>query len=201
MRKKSAEIIDIADAGLLKTDARSNHTAGLVEMVYRRYWRDVRNYIRARFGIGPPDPEDVTQAAFAKFAALEAPEDIRNQKSFLITIARNIALDLLRKDQTQERLNSHLLEDLKSSEANKNVLSPERVYEAKEELALLHEKLAHMPVKRRELLLMHRLDELSFVEIAARTGLSQSTVKYHVAQGFADCLMALGGLNQRTVRD
>lgn len=57
------------------------------EQIYRQYWSELCNYVLKTFGAGPPDPEDVAQAAFAKFAALENTDNIENKRAYLYSTA------------------------------------------------------------------------------------------------------------------
>ena len=58
-------------------------------------------------------------------------------------------------------------------------------------LGLISSALWSMPHKRRRLLLMNRVDGLSYAEIARREGLSATVVKKHVAKALAGCQQAL----------
>ncbi|HET7576252.1 MAG TPA: sigma-70 region 4 domain-containing protein [Sphingomicrobium sp.] len=49
-------------------------------------------------------------------------------------------------------------------------------------LRRLEDAVAHMPRKQREIFLAHRLDEMSYAEIARRTGLSIKQVERHMAR-------------------
>ncbi len=158
-----------------------------IEHIYQQYWGDVRDYVLARFGSGPPDPEDIAQQVFARLSELKQLDRLDNQKSFLMTLAHNMTIDAIRRQKTHANAQNNL----GNTAENVDDLTPERVYMAKEEVSNLKHALSTLPEKRRELLLMHRVQGLSFVEIAKRTGLSQSTVKYHVAQGFAECMEAM----------
>ncbi|MCG8507580.1 MAG: sigma-70 family RNA polymerase sigma factor [Sphingomonadales bacterium] len=165
---------------------------GFLGDVYRRFWSDLCRYVHGTFGSGPPDPEDVAQTAFTKFAALDAPHAVRNPKAFLITTARNIVLDHHKVAKSRNGHLKQIAEDGKTIHADLDDLTPERVLLGKEELGVLRQVLERLPKKRRELLLLQRVHGLSYVDLSKRTGLSQTTVKYHVAMAFAECLSAMG---------
>ncbi len=67
-----------------------------LKQLYERYWSDLCRHIRATFGAGPPDPQDVAQSAFARFLSIDDRQAVENPRAFLYTTARNIALDVTR---------------------------------------------------------------------------------------------------------
>ena len=171
--------------------ARSDRDTFLIE-VYQNHWGEICRYVRRNFGAGPPEPEDVAQTAFTKFAALENPLTVRNPRAFLITTARNIVIDHYKVAETRNGQLKQISEDRRTIGALFDNLTPERILLAKEKFGLLRRVLEHMPEKRRELLLLRRVHGMSYVELSNHTGLSQTTVKYHVAMGLSDCLSVMG---------
>lgn len=67
------------------------------EQAYRQYWSKLCKYVNTKFGPGPPDPEDVAQLAFTRYAALENPAEVKNPRAYLYSTARNIVFDHYRK--------------------------------------------------------------------------------------------------------
>ncbi|MGE5502716.1 MAG: RNA polymerase sigma factor, partial [Ignavibacteriales bacterium] len=64
--------------------------------LYRRHWAELVGYARRTFGAGPPEPEDIVQATFARFAALPANTEVANPRAFLFRTAHNIGVDAQR---------------------------------------------------------------------------------------------------------
>src|SRR5262249_14680827 len=89
----------MAETGLLRLPYADGITLGddIVASAYRAYWGDLCRYIRRTFGAGPPEPEDVVQEAFAKFAMLEDVGVVANPWGFLRLTAHNVAIDAHRK--------------------------------------------------------------------------------------------------------
>jgi len=54
-----------------------------MDVLYARHWGELCHYIKKHFGAGPPDPEDVAQEAFVKFAAVNDREAIDNPRAYL----------------------------------------------------------------------------------------------------------------------
>ncbi|MEM7191050.1 MAG: sigma-70 region 4 domain-containing protein, partial [Pseudomonadota bacterium] len=57
--------------------------------------------------------------------------------------------------------------------------------------AVVYKTLEAMPAKRRRILILARVEGLSFAEIARRTGLSPTAVKKHAARAMVDLDAAL----------
>ena len=70
--------------------------------------------------------------------------------------------------------------------------TPERVLLAGQQVAAIRAAMEAMPAKRRRMLVLNRIEGLSFAEVARRTGLSQTAVKKHVARAMIDLDAALG---------
>ena len=106
---------------------------GFLCAVYRGCWNDLCRYIRKTFGSSPPDPEDVAQTAFTKFAALDDLHGVRNPKAFLITTARNIVLDHHRIEKARRGHFRQIADDGTTINADLDDLTPERVLLGKTE--------------------------------------------------------------------
>ena len=161
--------------------------AGPLAALYRRHWVELCAYARRTFGLGPPDPEDIAQAAFARFAALPANAEVANPRAFLFRTAHNIGVDAHR---SAARGAAAAL-DPQLATADGRDFSPEDVLVSREELARLEAAIAALKPRQRTALLLHRLDELSFAEIGRRMGVSPSGARKLVEQGFAAAMAAM----------
>lgn len=165
--------------------ARSRNMA--LDRLYRLYRDQVRRYIARTFGAGPPDPDDVVQAVFENFAALEDAGQIKNPPAFLIRSAHNYVLDQRRREAVRA---SHR-QDAGHLASETDDLDAERVLSAKDRLALLNRVIQAMEPRRREWLILNRIHGLSFAEISRRKGVSQTLVKNVVGQALMLCEQAL----------
>ncbi|MDT9600615.1 RNA polymerase sigma factor [Sphingosinicella rhizophila] len=154
----------------------------LTDDLYRRYWEEICRYVRRSFGAGPPDPEDVAQIAFTKFAALSRPRDILNPRAFLYRTAHNAAADWHRQSARAEAAKKD------PALANqRHEFTPEDILMSRDGLLRLDAALAKLKPRQRTALLLHRVDGLSFAEIARRMQISPSGARKLVEQGFARC--------------
>lgn len=155
--------------------------------VYRQHWHALCRHVRTTFGAGPPEPEDVAQAAFAKLAAIEDLSGIANPGAFLRRTAHNIAIDGRRRNGRTRRVE----DNLKIFEAENEDLSPEDVLVSKEELERLNEVIINLKPKQRVALMLHRMDGLTFVEIAREMGVSASGARLLVNTALVLCVAAI----------
>lgn len=167
-------------------EAGSNDSA-IVDRAYRRYRESVRRYVARTFGPGPPDPDDVVQAAFERFATTDEPGAIGNAYSFLVRCCRNIVFDQRRR----QKVRAGYAADVFVTESQIDELDAERVLSAKERAAIVATAIDSLDQRRREMLLMNRVEGLSYAEIARRLGVSDGLVKLRVAEALQACREAV----------
>lgn len=160
--------------------------AGL-EALYRSYHEAIRRYVARTFGPGPPDPEDVVQVVFEKFAVVEDRGGIGNPKAFLIRSARNYVIDQRRRQAVRA---SHVVHERETAE-NHDDRDAERVLLAKERLAIIDRTIRAMDARRQEILIMNRIHGISCADIARHLGRSPTLVKMLLAEALLLCERAL----------
>lgn len=160
---------------------------------YREYQQELCRYAANKYSLSTVEAEDVVQAAFTRFAPVFESSEVENVRAFLYRAVNNASIDLLRRNQVRKNFAQVVQQDPEREIDN---ASPERVNAGRQLLGLISRALWGMPQKRRRLLLMNRVDGLSYAEIARREGLSETVVKKHVAKALAACqaeLRANGG--------
>ena len=154
--------------------------------VYAKEWRDLCAFLRARFGPGPPDCEDVAQQAFFKLGEQTADRQLESPRAFVFRIAINLMHDARR----QLRRANAALDDSAALPADEDP-DLERALIAKQQVLLLQKVLAGLPERHRQYLTANRMDGLSFAEIARRHGVSESLVRKTVEEAAAVCQRAV----------
>ncbi len=172
-----------------ETAPRSDRSRGAIERVYRSHWSDLCRAIERQFGSGPPEPEEAVQSAFENFAKLEAAETVSNPRSYLFIAARNFVLDQRRRAKVRLAARDDV-EFFQSGDTPAN-LDTERVFIAKEHLAIVGATLDRMEPKRREVMTLHIVHDLRYVEIARRLGVSETRVRQLMASALAQCTLAI----------
>jgi RNA polymerase sigma factor (sigma-70 family) len=117
----------------------------------------------------------------------QRPDPVR---PFLFTIARNLMIDRVRKEQV---IPIDAMANLEELEIATDAPGPERTLLARDELRRLQVALDDLPARCREALIMARVDGLSGREIAERMGITESTVSHYLkrgVQGLSDTFQA-----------
>lgn len=158
-----------------------------LDFFYRRYRQSIVRHIERQFGAGPPDPEDAVQAAFERFANVEDKSGIRDPGAFLRRSASNFVLDHYRAHKVRA---AHADLEFELGDRTDD-FDAHRVLSSKERLALIERTIREMDQRRREVLVMNRIQGLSCAEIARRLGCSPTLVKMRLADAITHCQRAL----------
>ena len=126
---------------------------------------------------------DLTQDTFRRLIESRDSHAIRDPRNLLTVIARRLLVDdVRRRDVERAYLACHaVLRD------DADTLTPERIAQAVQLIDGLAALLADMPREVRYAFLLRKLDGLTHAEIAVRLGVSDRTVKRHIARAFAHC--------------
>lgn len=174
---------DIGDIEVAPTEVVQQSIEGELAALYRDYVHDLAVGIRDRFGNGPPEPEDVAQEAFRRVIERGDTSQIKNLKGFLWRTARNLVFDATKRTKLRSKYDFEVEEILFPVKGD--ILTPEKVMLAKEQLKAVNELLRQMPEKRRRALVMYRVEGLTLVEVARRLRLSRTAVSNHIAKAHA----------------
>ncbi len=171
------------------TARHGTHRDRRLQKLYERQYHNLRRYLQKLVGSGPPDPDDVAQTAFARLSARENLDDIDHLPAFLWRTAQNI-VSSERRAAAIRKANAPTLEALFVEDVT-DASDPQRVLLARSELETVTAALHAMQPKRRDILLMSRIDGYSNAEIARRLGLARSTVSEHLSNALLDLEHAL----------
>ena len=163
---------------------------GTLQDLYRHHWRELVAFIRQQVGAGPPEPEDVAQQSFTNFAALEAPEQVDNPRAFLYRTAANLITDYHRSAAHRRQHVAETL-NLEKNAQTHDELSPEIVLLDRERFGRVIQAVRALPRRQRRFLLLHRVEGLSYTQIARRNGVSISTVRREVEAAAGACREAV----------
>ncbi len=151
----------------------------LVERLYEQHRDDLCKNLQKTFGSGPPEPEDVVQSAFARFFALENPERIESPRGFLWRTAYNIVLDYKRHAAIAQRHQQGLQADGYAFSVDE--LTAEHVLSSRQQVEIIRRVLDDLPARQRELVILNRVKNIPYAEVARQTGIPVTTVKRMVA--------------------
>jgi RNA polymerase sigma factor (sigma-70 family) len=162
-----------------------------------RHYRRVLARAVARI-VRPADVEDVVQETYLRVfqAALQQP--IRHPRSFMLTAARNVALNYLARTDALNHLETTPRETVESiteldfdtegvSSREVAANSAESVAQSEEEFLTFCRAVRELPLQCRRAFVLKKVYGFSQREIAKELGLSESTVEKHIAKGLAVC--------------
>ena len=157
--------------------------------LYVRYAGVLADGLRAVYGAGPPEPEDIVQRAFERLAAHADLDSIRDVEGYLWITARNIVISDKRAEQVRARNANEVATRFfgERSEA----FDPQRVFIAIESVDVVVKTLAEMPARRRDIFMLNRVHGLSIKEAGSRCGVSQTAAHRHIGLAMAQIASAL----------
>jgi len=143
-------------------------------------WQAAFSRVRAalmRRGRTMHDADDLVQEAWVRLACYESEQRVDKPEAFLMRTALNLSIDShrMRVNHGEEVL----LEEVVLIDATPTT---EAVVLARERVARLSVCLGRLSEKTRDIFLAHRIDGMSYQQIAQRHQLSISTVEKHIAK-------------------
>lgn len=146
---------------------------------------EFRRFLVARTG-SEADADDLLSELWMRAKATPA-GPIANPDGYLFRMANNLVLDRLRETRRRTRRETDFAGDREivgSGEAS-DVVDPapgaEQSLVDRGEVMRLRTAIARLPEGAGRVLRMHKIDELSHAEVAARLGISKSAVEKHMA--------------------
>ncbi|MGP4073011.1 RNA polymerase sigma factor [Piscibacillus sp. B03] len=131
----------------------------LITEWFDRYADDIYRFLA--YYTSSPDVEDLVQDVFIKaINNFDSFKGNSSPKTWLISIARNLAIDEARKKKRQD------WRKLIDTYDTENEESPEDVYQTTEEKALLYEAIHTLKPNYRDVIILRGIEELSIKEAA-----------------------------------
>lgn len=133
------------------------------------------------------DAADLTQTTFLRLLVAGVPDRLAEPRAYLTTIAQRLLANHLRRAQI-ERAYLDALAALPEPVAQ----PPEAALMVMEALVAIDRLLGGLPGVAREAFLMWRLEDMTQEDIAARLGISRTSVRRHLAAAAQRCYFAAG---------
>jgi len=146
--------------------------------IFEKYQSDIFNFLNYKTG-NIQVAEDILQETFIKL--WENRENIKEDlslKSYLYTIANNMALNYFR----HKKIVIKYQVEQQQTEIDHFTDSPDRIYEKKELQSQLMSAIEQLPEKTRIVFMLSRFNKLKYNEIAERLEISIKTVESHIGK-------------------
>jgi RNA polymerase sigma factor (sigma-70 family) len=155
------------------------------EMLVRLFSASLRDPVLA---------EDVIQDLYLKIARVDPTYEIDNPTAFLFRMANNIYLNRLRARKsadTREQAWHDTHSQMSGGEAIDEAPSAETQLQARQQLERLLENLKDLPEKTQTIFRLHKLEGVPQTEVAARLGISISSVEKQLSAALKSLMTRL----------
>jgi RNA polymerase sigma factor (sigma-70 family) len=139
------------------------------------------------------DLPDLRQEVYARVLESAQERIPDNPENFLFVCARNLLIDLVRREQV---VPMDSFADLDALSVASGAPQPDRLFIEREDIRRLEEALVHLPPRIREAIALAYFEGLPRVEIARRMGISHQTASEYITRGtyiLADILFGKSG--------
>ncbi|MCO5731243.1 RNA polymerase sigma factor [Rhizobium sp. SSA_523] len=144
-----------------------------------------------RVGVPEDDAPDLMQDAFMRLATVrEAQASIANPRAYLFKISRNLATDHARARTLRQRF----VQVEAPTDVPAPMPTPEATLDHRRMVQKLEKALATLSKRQREVFLLHKFEDLSHAQIAARLGISKSMVEKHMMKALLSLRTELGDI-------
>ena len=158
------------------------------ETLYDAYLSLRRSLAKAVSTIVPPrEIEDIVQETYVRICEVSEREAIQYPRSFLFRVARNLALDHIKRAESRLSVS---MDDDQDPLLDEQLSDDDEIFNqvaAKEEFALLCEAVRELPLQCRRAFVLKKVYGYSQKEIALDLNISESTVEKHIANGIKRC--------------
>ncbi|MEG0244905.1 MAG: sigma-70 family RNA polymerase sigma factor [Pseudomonas sp.] len=153
-----------------------------IDLLYRDHSQWLLTWIRRRLD-NKDQAADITQDTFVRLISSALVKAPREPRSYLATVAKRLIIDQSRRRQLEKAYLQYM-----ADEPQLLACSPERRVLVLETLLQLAAMLEGMGEKVRQAFFYVQLDGLSYSEVAARLGISVSSVTKYMAKATERCL-------------
>jgi len=147
-----------------------------LNVLYDEYHAPLVKFFNRKLPAGE-DPEDMTQQVFIKLVESVKQTKFTFSKNLIFVIARNALIDRLRWRKSHY-VDQHDIVD--ENVINSEAPLPDRILEGKQQLDSIFWHLDNLPLRCRQVFLLHRVYNMPQKKVAENLGISVSTVHKHM---------------------
>jgi RNA polymerase sigma-70 factor (ECF subfamily) len=130
------------------------------------------------------DPDNVIHEAMSRAWQARTAPGMASPRAYLFTVARNLAVDQLRRQQIACIETDAEIEECADETPNR---TPAEATAHSQELELLTQAIQSLPERCRQVLTLRKIYGLSQKQIALQLGIAEHTVEVQVANGMRRC--------------
>lgn len=140
-------------------------------------------WLRARLG-NACDAADLAHDTFVRIMVQRNTAPLREPRGYLATIANGLVIDRFRRQALEQ---AYL--DALAHYPEPETISQETHAIIVETLLAIDRLLDRLGPRTREIFLLAQIEEMRFVDIARKVGVSLPTVKKHLVRAYTECLV------------
>jgi RNA polymerase sigma-70 factor (ECF subfamily) len=156
-----------------------------VEALYVNHHGWLESWLRRKLGDGH-QAADLAQDTFVRVLKKRLADELQDPRSYLVTIARGLVIDLFRR----QALEQAWLETLAARPEAVDISLEARAI-ILETLFAIDRMLDGLDARARQIFLMAQIEGLSYVDIARVLKISVTTVKKHMVRTLTRCLLLM----------
>ncbi len=161
-----------------------------LELAYLQTQPSLLAYFRAKLGCAE-EAADLAQETWLRLMRIARPDTLANPRAYIFRIAENLVIDQLRKRLSHPAPARDIAEDAWVCPAPR----PEAQAQARQQFQLLERAIEELPPKCRAVFLLHRIEGLTYSQIAARQGVSVKTVEKQMLKALNHCRERLADMD------
>lgn len=139
--------------------------------------------------VDPQDRDDLAQDVALRLHQRGRVADVACPEAFAMRVARNVMADRGRRNRARAYEQHVALEEFHHPVED---LSPARVIEGKETLALVLRSLGELPERTQQVFALHRMEGMTYSSIASCLEISVSAVEKHISKAMRHLAACLG---------
>ena len=152
-----------------------------------RYYREILSFLSGQVS-DRSMAADLAQESYARvYAAQLAGAGIVNPRALLYRTARNLVIDHYRHAEVRTGVELPACEDEVAQVRGPRSLEPEVAAASQQGIRALAQAIDNLPPRCREAFMLNRIEGLSYVEVAARMGISVKMVEQHLKLALDAC--------------
>lgn len=162
--------------------------------LYREHNQALLRFLRLRVD-SDQEAWEVAQEAYVRMLQLDSARAVSFLSSYLFRTAANIAIDRQRRKSLALRVDQAAAHHEAPVEA-----APEAIAQMREEIELISRLIDELPPKCREAFYLHRFDELSPADIAARLEVTPRMVHHYLVRALVHLRSRLDAVSKANSR-